>query len=73
MLNTLLDVGYHGKAVKNAAAFLLNAQSKMGNWQGEDFWLWAGTDEQGNAKILGRSNSSALTTAIVLKALARLN
>lgn len=72
VLNTLLDVGYQGKEVEKAIAFLLKVQSKtVGSWQGEDFWLWAGTDEQGNTKILGRSNSSALTTAIVLKALAR--
>jgi len=69
-LNTLLATGYQGPEIKKAQLYLLKTQSKNnGSWPAEDFWLWAGTDDQGNPIMMGRSSSSALTTAIVLKAL----
>lgn len=69
-LNTLLSVGYRGSVVQNAEQYLLKTQSPYnGSWAADDFWLWAGTDKDGNPIMMGRSSSSALTTAIVLKAL----
>lgn len=72
-LNILLDYGYRGEAIFKTTQFLLKKQSRHnGSWPGEDFWLWSGVDEEGNRFLLGQSSSSALTTAIALKALNRL-
>jgi len=70
-LNTLLSSGFtSGPEIQKAKQYLLNTQSvNNGSWPAEDFWLWAGTDDHGNPILAGRSSSSALTTAIVLKAL----
>lgn len=69
-LNTLLHLGYHGWPVEGARDYLLKTQSKeTGAWLAEDFWIWTVVDDQLKPFTLGRSNSSALTTALVLKAL----
>jgi hypothetical protein len=69
-LNVLLDVHYTGPEIQQAKEYLLKTQSaNTGAWPAEGFWLWATSDKDGNLKILGRSGSSALTTALVLKAL----
>jgi|GEM_PF-2313504 hypothetical protein len=69
-LNTLISSAYHGPEIQKAKQYLLNTQSPYnGSWPADDFWLWAGTDDNGNPVLMGRSSSSALTTAIVLKAL----
>lgn len=69
-LNTLLFLNYQGPEIQQAKSYLLKTQSAhTGSWPADDFWLWAGTDDQGNEIMMGRSSSSALTTAIVLRAL----
>ncbi|MBN9229667.1 MAG: hypothetical protein BGO90_01625 [Legionella sp. 40-6] len=71
-LNILLDYGYRGEQIAKATYFLLKNQSPInGSWAADDFWLWSGVDEQGNRMLLGTSSSSALTTALALKALNR--
>lgn len=73
-LNTLLSVNYQGPAIQQLQAFLMKSQSNhTGAWAADDFWLWAGTDKQGNPIMMGRSSSSALTTALVIKALNQLS
>lgn len=69
-LNVLLSVNYEGSEVQRAKNYLLKTQSPYtGAWPADDFWLWTTSDENGNPKSIGRSGSSALTTALVLKAL----
>lgn len=73
-LNTLFSSGYHGPEIQQAKQYLLKTQSTInGSWPAEDFWLWAGRDDEGKPALMGRSSSSALTTAIVLKALNNLS
>jgi len=72
-LNTLQFLKYQGPEIQQARAYLLNTQSThTGAWPADDFWLWAGTDDEGNEIMMGRSSSSALTTAIALRALSGL-
>jgi hypothetical protein len=69
-LNILLAVNYQGPEIQRAKEYLLKTQSPhTGAWPAEDFWLWPVGDENGNPKIIGRSGSSAITTAFVIKAL----
>lgn len=69
-LNILISSSYSGPEIEKAKQYLLNTQSPYnGAWPADDFWLWAGVDENGHPVLLGKSSSSALTTAIVLKAL----
>lgn len=69
-LNILLAVNYQGPEIQRLKEYLLKTQSPhTGAWPAEDFWLWPVADENGNPKIIGRSGSSAITTAFVLKAL----
>lgn len=73
-LNTLLSFDYQGPEIQQAKEYLFKTQSvDNGSWPADDFWLWAGVDDNGNPVLLGRSSSSALTTAIALKALNKLN
>lgn len=69
-LNVLLAVNYQGPEIQRLKEYLLKTQSpNTGAWPAEDFWLWPVADENGNPKIIGRSGSSSITTAFVLKAL----
>lgn len=69
-LNILLALDYHGPEIQRATDYLIKTQSpNTGAWAAEDFWLWVTGDGNGNPKLLGTSGSSALTTALALKAL----
>lgn len=73
-LNTLQSLNYKGPEIYLAEKYLLETQSPYtGSWPGDEFWYWAGIDDNGSPYVLGRSSSSALTTAIALKALNALN
>lgn len=70
-LNILKDFSYQGEAIEKLQNYLLSQQKSNGGWEGSDFWLWSGTDDDGNLHNFGFSRSAALTTAISLKALGR--
>ncbi len=63
-LNTLLASGYRGEIIKQAKQYLLATQSTInGSWPAEDIWIWA------SPQAVGKAKSTALTSAMALKAL----